>query len=65
MAKHLTDKDIKNIVSLLDGWESARKLTWDNLCGLVLKKHKIAIARQAMHKYVRIRKAFMDKKRGN
>jgi len=65
MTKHLTDIDILNIVSLIDGWESDCKLTWERLCKLAFKRHKITIARQAMHKYARIRVAFMNKKGGN
>ena len=65
MAKHLTDIDILNIVSLIDGWESDCKLTWDRLCKLAFKRHQITMSRQAMHKYVRIRAAFRDKKGGN
>jgi len=63
MAKHLTDKDIKNIVSLLDGWNSDSKLTWDNLCKLALKRHSISPTRQTIQKPVRIKKAFKDRKK--
>jgi hypothetical protein len=62
MAKHLTDKDIKNIVSLLDGWNSDSKLTWDNLCELALKRHNISSTRQTIQKPVRIKTAFNDRK---
>jgi hypothetical protein len=62
MAKHLTDKDIKNIVSLLDGWNSDSKLTWDNLCELALKRHNISSTRQTIQKPVRIKTAFKDRK---
>jgi hypothetical protein len=34
MAKYLTDLDILNIVSLIEGWDSDCKLTWDRLCKL-------------------------------
>jgi hypothetical protein len=63
MAKHLTDKDIYNIVSLLDGWNSDSKLTWDNLCELASKRHKISSTRQTIQKPVRIKKAFKDRKK--
>jgi hypothetical protein len=62
MAKHLTDKDISNIVSLLDGWDNESKLTWDNLCGLALKRLEISCTRQTIQKPVRIKSAFKDKK---
>jgi hypothetical protein len=62
MAKHLTDKDIHNIVSLLDGWDSDSKLTWDNLCDLASKRHKISVTRQTIQKPVRIKAAFKDRK---
>jgi hypothetical protein len=62
MAKHLTDKDIKNIVSLLDGWNSDSKLTWVNLCKLALKRHSISHTRQTIQKPVRIKKAFKERK---
>ena len=61
MSKHLTDKDIQNIVSLLDGWDIDRKLTWDKLLGLVLKKLKLEISLPTIKKQ-RVRKAFEDKK---
>jgi len=63
MAKHLTDKDIKNIVSLLDGWNSDSKLTWNSLCELALKKYKIGSTRQTIQKPVRIKTAFKDRKK--
>ncbi|MAD74499.1 MAG: hypothetical protein CML20_06890 [Rheinheimera sp.] len=62
MAKHLTDIDIHNIVSLLDGWDSDYKLTWDNLCELALKKHKISSTRQTIQKPIRIKTAFKERK---
>jgi hypothetical protein len=64
MAKHLTDIDISNIVSLIGEWDSDCKLTWGRLCKLAFKRHKIAITRQVIHKYLRIKAAFTDKKRG-
>lgn len=65
MAKHLTDIDISNIVSLIEGWDSDCKLTWDHLCKLVFKRHTITITRQVIHKNLRIKAAFTDKKRSN
>ena len=63
MAKHLTDEDIKNIVSLLDGWNSDCKLTWNSLCELAFKKYKIGSTRQTIQKPVRIKTAFKDRKK--
>jgi hypothetical protein len=34
MAKYLTDLNILNIVSLIEGWDSDCKLTWNRLCKL-------------------------------
>ncbi|MFT4803096.1 MAG: hypothetical protein ACI9YE_000285 [Psychroserpens sp.] len=62
MARHLTDNDIKNIVSLLDGWNTDSKLTWDNLCELAFKRLKITSTRQTIQKPVRIKTAFKDRK---
>jgi len=63
MAKHLTDKDIKNIVSLLDEWNSDRKLTWESLCELAFKKYKIGSTRQTIEKPIRIKTAFKERKK--
>lgn len=63
MAKHLTDKDINNIVSLLDGWGGDSKLTWDNLCELAFKRHKISSTRQTIQKPIRVKTAFKDRKK--
>jgi hypothetical protein len=62
MSKHLTDNDIRNIVSLLDGWDSNSKLTWDNLRKLAFKRFKIAPTRPTIQKPTRIKKAYKDKK---
>jgi hypothetical protein len=62
MAKHLTDKDIQHIVSLLDGWNLGCKLTWDKLCELALKSYKISVTRQTIQKPVRIKQAYKDRK---
>lgn len=62
MAKHLTDNDIKNIISLLDGWGSDNKLTWDNLCELAFKRHNIRTTRQTIQKPLRVKDAYKDKK---
>lgn len=63
MAKHLTDIDIHNITSLLDGWDSNSKLTWDNLCVLALKRYQISATRQTIQKPVRIKTAYKGRKK--
>jgi hypothetical protein len=63
VAKHLTDNDINNIISLLDGWDINHKLTWDNLCSLALKIFKLSSTRQTIQKPVRIKEAFINKKK--
>jgi hypothetical protein len=63
VAKHLTDNDINNIISLLDGWNSNHKLTWDNLCSLALQRLKLSSTRQTIQKPVRIKEAFKSKKK--
>ncbi|MGB2741235.1 MAG: hypothetical protein WBC60_11865 [Cognaticolwellia sp.] len=63
MSKHLTDKNINDIVSLLDGWNIDIKLTWDGLCELALKRLNISSTRQTIQKPIRIKKAFTDRKK--
>ena len=63
MAKHVTDKDIEKIVSLIDQWDDEVKFTWGNLCGLALKSYSIAATRQTLQTYTRIKSAYNDKKK--
>jgi len=62
MAKHLTDKDILNIVYLIDEWDIDHKLSWDNLCQFAEKKLSINPTRQTLQKFTRIKEAFNNKK---
>jgi len=63
MAKHVTDQDIEKIVSLIDQWDDEVKFTWENLCGLALKRYLIAATRQTLQGYSRIKAAYSDKKK--
>lgn len=56
MAKHLTDKDIDQIISILDGWRD--KLSWEALCDACLPIIGTKPARQTLIKFVRITSAF-------
>jgi len=63
MAKHITDKDIEKVVSLIDQWDDEKKFTWDSLCGLALKRYSITATRQTLQGYSRIKSAYSDKKK--
>ena len=54
MAQHLTDKDIENIVELLDYWPLDQKLTWERLCQAIELQLELVPAptRQTLQKYV-------------
>ena len=60
MAQHLTDKDIENIVELLDYWPLDQKLTWELLCKAIELQLEFVPAptRQTLQKYVRIKTAY-------
>lgn len=60
MAQHLTDKDIENIVELLDYWPLDQKLTWERLCQAIELQLELVPAptRQTLQKYVRIKTAY-------
>ena len=60
MAQHLTDKDIENIVELLDYWPLDQKLTWERLCQAIELQLEFVPAptRQTLQKYVRIKTAY-------
>ncbi|OBU31956.1 hypothetical protein [Photobacterium phosphoreum] len=62
MAKHLTDKDISNVVELLDEWSTDSKLTWDRLVEAVKYNYKLVTTRQTLEKQVRIKIAFVEVK---
>lgn len=60
MAQHLTDKDIENIVELLDYWSLNEKLTWERLCKAIELQLEFVPAptRQTLQKYARIKSAY-------
>ncbi|MDE1237611.1 hypothetical protein [Vibrio aestuarianus] len=62
MAKHLSDKDIADIVELIDSWHFDVKLTWDKLCEQMQSRLRLEHTRQTIQGYHRIKKAFNDKK---
>ena len=62
MTQHLTDKDIQNIVSLLDGWDSDKKLTWDTLLELTFKKLNLEMSLPTIKKQ-RVRTALKAKQK--
>ena len=62
MAKHLSDKDIADIVELIDRWHFDVKLTWDKLCEQMQSRLRLEHTRQTIQGYHRIKTAFNDKK---
>lgn len=62
MAKHLTDKDINNVVELLDEWPTDAKLTWDKLVEAVEHDYRFKTTRQTLQKQQRIKTAFIEVK---
>jgi hypothetical protein len=62
MAKHLTTRDIQNIVDLIHGW-NADKMTWDKLCtaaeSIVGKKP----TRQSLYTHDEIVSAYTTRKK--
>ncbi len=56
MAKHLTDKDIEQIICILDGWRD--KLSWEALCDACLPVTGSKPARQTLIKFNRITSAY-------
>jgi hypothetical protein len=62
MAKHLTDKDIENIVEILDEWPTDIKLTWDKLVDAVEQYLKFKTTRQTLEKQTRIKQAYIEVK---
>ena len=65
MAQHLTDKDIENIVELLDYWSLDEKLTWERLCKAIELQLELVPAptRQTLQKYARIKNAYDQSKK--
>lgn len=62
MAKHLSDKNITDIVLLIDGWHPDVKLTWEKLCEQMNSKIGLTHSRQTIQSYYRIKKSFQNKK---
>lgn len=63
MAKHLTDKDIDNIVELLDDWPVDSKLTWERLVEAVKISYNLITTRQTLQKQSRIKTAYREVKK--
>jgi hypothetical protein len=61
MAKHLTQRDIDKILSILDGWEN--KLSWDELCDAAVIHVGKRPTRQSLSSNKQIKEAFGDKKK--
>lgn len=62
MAKHLTDKDISDVVELLDDWPTDTKLTWDRLVEAFEHEYNVKTTRQTLQKQNRIKTAFQEVK---
>jgi hypothetical protein len=60
MGRHLTDKNIRDIVELLDGWREL--LTWQTLQDAVKGLTGQSYTRQALNSHERIRTAFAVRK---
>jgi predicted nuclease with TOPRIM domain len=60
MSKHLKDKDIGNIVEILDDWTPDVKLTWVSLVKRIYAELGIVTTRQTIQKYVRIKSAYQE-----
>ncbi len=55
-SKNISDRDIADIVSVLDGWNG--KLSWDLLVDAIERRKHVRYTRQTLHKHERIRHAF-------
>ncbi len=62
MAKHLNDKDIADIVEILDDWPTDSKLTLDKLVEAVEDECKFKTTRQTLMKQPRIETAYDEVK---
>jgi hypothetical protein len=60
-SKNLDDQAIEKIVHVIDGWTG--KLTWELLIEAIAKRTHQEYTRQALFKHVRIRDAFVLKKK--
>lgn len=62
MGKHLTDKDISNVVELLDDWPVDSKLTWELLVEAFRQDYGVITTRQTLEKQTRVKSAFAEVK---
>lgn len=60
MAKHLTERDIRLVIDLIDSWEG--KLTWEALCDASEGLIGTRATRQTFSAHAQIKSAFGDKK---
>lgn len=60
MAKHLTDRDIRLVIGLIDAW--AGKLTWEALCDKAESLIGTRPTRQTFNAHGPIKSAFSNKK---
>ena len=61
MAKHISDKDVKTVKGILDGWQG--KLTWDLLVDALESRSGFRTTRQALSRNESIKEAFKDRKK--
>lgn len=61
MHRRLRDKDIQNIVSILDGWSGP--ITWDRLIVSIETRLQMRLTRQALDRHKRISDAYKVTKR--
>jgi hypothetical protein len=62
MAKHLNDKDIVDIIDILDDWPTDSKLTLDKFVEAVEDECKFKTTRQTLMKQSRIKTAYDEVK---
>lgn len=60
VAKHLTERDIRVLIDLIDAWTG--KLTWEALCDKGGEVLGFRTTRQTLYSHGRIKSAFSDKK---
>lgn len=63
MARHLSEEDVEDIVSLLDGWNG--KLTWQRLCESCQPIIGFSPTRQTLSSFPRIKNAYTLIKKGD
>lgn len=61
-ARNLDDPSIEKIVQILDGW-ALPKLSWELFIQQIALRMRIVYTRQALHNHVRIREAFVGRKK--